>query len=218
MIIYEATKSRFVNDALDRDIAPIILEQFKERTGYSVAQAQIEAWQASLVFMARALRDDSIPADCGIAVEYRLPQSAKMIDVAVTGFDESGRKTAVIVELKQWQRAESSGRDGSVITYLGGGRRETVHPSYQAWSYAALLQGFNTAVYEVRRCARRLGGLCESARRRDARPSLPDRDAIRPSRVRRAVRSRRAALPCGRCVERPVCLHCVERAPAVAAH
>jgi hypothetical protein len=38
--------------------------------------------------------------------------------------------------------------DGVVRTVLGGGLRDTPHPSYQAWSYAELLRGFNEAVYE----------------------------------------------------------------------
>ena len=40
---------------------------------------------------------------------------------------------------------------------MGGGLIETIHPSYQVWSYAALLEGFNEAVYdksiEIRPCA-----------------------------------------------------------------
>ena len=33
-------------------------------------------------------------------------------------------------------------------TYLRGALCETPHPSYQAWTYAALLQDFNEAVYD----------------------------------------------------------------------
>ena len=38
--------------------------------------------------------------------------------------------------------------DGVVKTFVGGGLRDVSHPSYQAWSYAALLEGFNEAVYQ----------------------------------------------------------------------
>jgi hypothetical protein len=34
-----------------------------------------------------------------------------------------------------------------VITRFAHGSAETSHPSYQAWSYAALINGFNEAVY-----------------------------------------------------------------------
>ena len=54
----------------------------------------------------------------------------------------------VIVELKQWSSAEKTAEDGIVRTAL---RAEVsfhrTHPSYQAWSYASLLSGFNQAVH-----------------------------------------------------------------------
>ena len=63
----------------------------------------------------------------------------------------------MLVELKQWSKASATGKDAIVRTALGNGLREVVHPSYQAWSYATLLEGFNEAVYEasisVRPCA-----------------------------------------------------------------
>jgi len=40
------------------------------------------------------------------------------------------------------------GKDGIVETYVGGGLREVTHPSYQAWSYASLLEDFNETVQE----------------------------------------------------------------------
>lgn len=51
-----------------------------------------------------------------------------------------------------------SDKDGIVIAQRGGfHEREGAHPCYQAWSYAALLEGFNEAIYEggvgLRPCA-----------------------------------------------------------------
>lgn len=65
----------------------------------------------------------------------------------------------VLVELKQWAEASATSKDAIVKTLLGRKIRETVHPSYQAWSYASLLEGFNEAVYSggIRAC------LCLSA-------------------------------------------------------
>src|SRR5690606_39670894 len=68
----------------------------------------------------------------------------------LTGRDESGRDRLVIVEVKQWSDAKVSDKDGIIIARRGGrsGEIEGPHPSYQAWSYAALLEGFSEAVYE----------------------------------------------------------------------
>lgn len=62
--------------------------------------------------------------------------------------DENDKDVAVLVELKQWSEAELTEMDGVVRTFVGGGKRELSHPSYQVWSYAALLEDFNSSVQE----------------------------------------------------------------------
>ncbi|MCL4852880.1 MAG: DUF2075 domain-containing protein [Bryobacteraceae bacterium] len=147
MIIYHATKAGFLDDVFKRDIEAVILGSYAEATGRRVAPAQLRAWKESLFAMAQVLNDESIPDDCGLAVEYTIPQTAKRIDLLLSGLDESGQANILIVELKQWEYAEPTGSDGIVKTYMGGAEVETSHPSYQAWSYAELLRNFNEAVY-----------------------------------------------------------------------
>ena len=51
--------------------------------------------------------------------------------------------------MKQWDELqEVPGRDGLVETFTGNGRRQVVHPSYQAWSYAVLIHDYNRSVQE----------------------------------------------------------------------
>ncbi|MEM7705664.1 MAG: DNA/RNA helicase domain-containing protein [Pseudomonadota bacterium] len=75
----------------------------------------------------------------------------------LSGYDGAGNDTAVIVELKQWSEARQTERDAIVETFLGGRKREVLHPSYQAWTYAALIQDFNEAAHDgqirLRPCA-----------------------------------------------------------------
>lgn len=148
MLVYQADKRQFLRDHDDRDIDDVIHACFVEATGRRVPQAELRSWRESLGFMARVLRDEGIPDDTGLAVEYHVPQSSKRIDVTLTGYGEGGAKTAVIVELKQWEKASSSRKDAVVVTMLAKAHREVVHPSYQAWSYASLIEGFNEAVYD----------------------------------------------------------------------
>lgn len=148
MLVYQADKRQFLRDHDDRDIDDVIHACFVEATGRRVARAEMHSWRESLGFMAKVLRDEEIPDDTGLAVEYHVPQSSKRIDMTLTGYGEDGVKTAVIVELKQWQEAQASPKDAIVVTYLAKAHREVVHPSYQAWSYASLIEGFNEAVYE----------------------------------------------------------------------
>src|SRR5690606_5518905 len=91
-----------------------------------------------------------IPADAGVAIEFRIPQTAKRIDFILTGLDDAGRDAAVIVELKQWTTASATAKDGIVETFVGGARREVEHPSYQAWSYAWFIRDYNEAVHDER--------------------------------------------------------------------
>ena len=100
--------------------------------------------------MAKVLRDEEIPADAGVAIEYQLPQTSKRIDFVITGEDAAARSKVVIVELKQWSESRRSDKDAVVWARRGGrsGETEGTHPSYQAWSYAAYLQDFNAAVQD----------------------------------------------------------------------
>ncbi|WP_338137046.1 DUF2075 domain-containing protein [Pseudomonas veronii] len=135
----------------------VILRHFKEATGKTVGRSEIRSWQGSLTYMAKVLRDEGLPSDAGLAIELHIPQSSKRIDFLLTGRDENQAKKAVLIELKQWSKASATTKDAIVKTALGGGLVETIHPSYQVWSYAALLEGFNEAVYdksiEIRPCA-----------------------------------------------------------------
>lgn len=157
MIVYAATKQQFLKDNDNDDIEEVILRHYKEATGKNVGASEIRSWQGSLTYMAKVLRDEGLPSDAGLAIELHIPQSSKRIDFLLTGRDENQAKKAVLIELKQWSKANATTKDAIVKTTLGGGLVETIHPSYQVWSYAALLEGFNEAVYdksiEIRPCA-----------------------------------------------------------------
>lgn len=147
MIVYEATQQQFLHDTDNDDIEDVILALYTAKTGKKVGLPEIASWKGSLGYMAKALRAPGMPPDTGVAIELHLPQSSKRIDFTLTGHGESGEKNAVLVELKQWSSSKLSAKDAIVVTALGKGMNETVHPSYQAWSYASLLEGFNEAVY-----------------------------------------------------------------------
>ena len=157
MIVYEATKKQFLDVHDNDDIEDVILAHYTAKTGKRVGRSEMASWRGSLGYMAKVLRDEKLPDDAGLAIELHLPQSSKRIDFTLTGQGEAGEKNAVLIELKQWSTSKLSDKDAIVVTALGKGMNETVHPSYQAWSYASLLEGFNEAVYDrsiaLRPCA-----------------------------------------------------------------
>ena len=146
MLIYEATKLQFLHDNDHSLIEEVIHDKYTKATGKKVGASEIRSWRESMRYMALVLRDTGIPVDTGIAVELQLPQSSKRIDMTISGFGDDGQKNIVVIELKQWSSIEVSAKDAVVSTYLGGGLREKPHPSYQAWSYVSLLEGFNELV------------------------------------------------------------------------
>ncbi|MCA0239332.1 MAG: DUF2075 domain-containing protein [Proteobacteria bacterium] len=150
MIIYQATKAQFLDHALRDDIEDIVSRQFVSVTGHTVGRSEMHAWKHSLLEMAKVLQDEEIPPSAGVGIEYQLPQTAKRIDFVITGEDAQARPSVIIVELKQWSESRHSDKDAIVWARRGGRAAETEgpHPSYQAWSYAALLQDFNAAVQD----------------------------------------------------------------------
>lgn len=157
MIIYQADKRQFLRDVGGSDIEKIVLDSYTKRTGKRVSPNEIRSWASSLVYMGRVLHDDSIPDDCGVAIEYTIPQTAMRVDFLLTGKTADDQGCVIVVELKQWEKVRKTAKDAVVSTRYASGNQEVPHPSYQAWSYAALLKNFNEAVYkgdiELRPCA-----------------------------------------------------------------
>ncbi|MEK7070381.1 MAG: DUF2075 domain-containing protein [Patescibacteria group bacterium] len=148
MIVYQSTKQGFSNDVVTNNIETEILKIFQQKLGRKTTASEINSWKNSMMYMENILQDNDIPNDCGVMIEYQIPQTSKRIDFILTGQNDSRLDHAVIVELKQWEKAEITEMDGIVSTYVGNAKREMNHPSYQVWSYAALLSSFNEAVYK----------------------------------------------------------------------
>lgn len=148
MIVYNATKTDFLNDVLTNEIENIVLKNVKLKLNRGVGIAEIRSWASSLSYMDRIMQDAMIPNDCGIAIEYQIPQTGKRIDFIISGQNEDSKDSVILIELKQWSEAKLTSKDSIVETFVGGRIGEHTHPSYQAWSYATLLQGFNEVVYK----------------------------------------------------------------------
>jgi DUF2075 family protein len=150
VIIYLETREEFLKHVREQRIEVEVRERYIAITGHKVAANEFRAWQNSLQCVGNVLQFEAIPRELGVAIEYSIHNTAKRIDLLLSGRNEAGDPAAVIMELKQWETVEPTDLDGVVRTFLGKGPRETIHPSYQAMSYGALLRGFNTAVVEHR--------------------------------------------------------------------
>lgn len=156
MLAYLATKTQFLNDA--PTIEDIVASAVREHLGISVGQNEYQSWRNSLGnAMSHVMHDPGIPDDVVVAIEYRLNGRRFRIDFLIAGKDDNSSDSLVIIELKQWTDVKLSPLRNHVRTFVGGGERDVLHPSYQAHSYATHLQQFNEYVYEndvkVKSCA-----------------------------------------------------------------
>ena len=149
MIVYEGIKSDFLQSVESDTIAMEIEENVLTKLGRHTAKSEFRSWENSLEYMYKVLNDNDIPTDAGVAIEYNIPQTSKRVDFLISGYDQHNKQGAVIVELKQWDSLEAiEGVDALVKTFVGGGMRELVHPSYQSWSYAQLIRDYNASVQD----------------------------------------------------------------------
>lgn len=151
MIVYQEDKKTFLNDVrcdlIEEKIAEKVLEKLHRKTAHN----EYRAWMNSMQYMYRVMENEDIPEDSEVAIEYRIPNTQKRVDFIVSGEDEEGKDTAIIIELKQWEEIEKvSSKDAIVKTYLNGNLRETTHPSYQAWAYASTIWDYNENVRKYR--------------------------------------------------------------------
>ena len=147
MIVYSGLKSDFLSAVEQDSIAAEIEEAIYSKMHRRTAQNEFRSWENSLEYMYKVLNDHAIPENAGVAIEYNIPQTSKRIDFIISGYGEKKDPNVVIIELKQWDKIEAvEGQDALVETFTGGGMRKVVHPSYQAWSYAAMIYDYNQNV------------------------------------------------------------------------
>ena len=148
MLVYEGLKSDFINDVVDDRIADVIRNNIYNKMGRYPSENEYNSWSHSLEYMNKVLNDSEIPDNSGVAIEYNIPQTAKRVDFMISGYDDKDLPKVVVIELKQWQKVEKIDQSSLVRTYTGGANRDVVHPSYQAWSYAALIKDYNQYVQD----------------------------------------------------------------------
>ena len=149
MLVYEGVKSSFINDVDLNNITDKILIKFKEVFHRSTGESEINSWRESMLRMRGVLADNDIPDNAGVAIEFNIPHTSNRIDFLLSGYDRNKNNSIIIIELKQWTHVDAvDGKDGIVSTVTGKALREVIHPSYQAWSYASLIDSYNQDVYD----------------------------------------------------------------------
>jgi uncharacterized protein len=146
MRLYSGTSKQFIEDATQNQIAEKMKWTFFDYFRFYPSDNEIRSWKNSL----RAIKDvfqDAKLFDHGVMLEYQLPLTSKRLDCLICGKNGDNRDNGVIIELKQWEKCGNC--DGEhVLTWVGGGNREVLHPSVQVGQYQMYLQDTHTAFHE----------------------------------------------------------------------
>ena len=148
MLAYLATKKQFLLDA--HIIEDLVKDAVKENLHIGVSPNELTSWRNSLGnAMVHVMNSPDIPLDAGVAIEYQINKHKNRVDFIVSGRNRHGLESVVIIELKQWTDIDFSYLPEHVKTFVGKKDREVLHPSYQARSYASLLEMYNEYVYDT---------------------------------------------------------------------
>ncbi len=143
MRLFSGSTAEFINDAVHNQISGKLKNAFFQYYRFNPSSGEVNSWQNSLralsqVFQLAQLNDN------GVILEYQLPLTSKRLDCLITGSSE-GQENAVIIELKQWEKCETSESENEVLTWVGGAKREVLHPAVQVGRYQMYLRDTHTA-------------------------------------------------------------------------
>ena len=147
MRLYSGMSQDFIREAARNQIAERLRDAFFAYYRYKPSPAEVNSWRNSLRAMKDVL-DFSSLHDHGILLEYQLPLSSKRLDCIVCGRDGEERDQAVIVELKQWDDCEDAEPERLVRSWVGGQKRDMLHPSVQVGQYRQYLEDTHAAFHE----------------------------------------------------------------------
>ena len=148
MIVYQNTKGEFIKDVNSGFIATMIEDEFAKHNIIHNNDSEYNAWDKSLPYMKDVLNTPDISDDCKLAIEFQIPLTSKRVDFLIAGVDSEGHNNIVVIELKQWETSGKTSRPDIVTAFTGGATRSVCHPSYQAYSYAKIIENFNCDVYD----------------------------------------------------------------------
>ncbi|MFJ6132647.1 DNA/RNA helicase domain-containing protein [Janibacter terrae] len=135
--------------ALEHHLAQRLAEQMSIQTGHSPSASERRSWERSLP----ALRADLIDAglhDVEMLVEYQLPLTSKRADVVLAGVHpRTGHPSYVVVELKQWSRAEAYEGSDTLVSIEQYGGRAVTHPAVQVEGYVDYIADFTSHLAET---------------------------------------------------------------------
>lgn len=138
MILYSDTVGNFINSCQGPNpvIGQLLLDKFKAQHIGGGSNSEYNAWIHSLPKVAEALKDNAIPKEAGVGVEYKLIDTKQRVDFLIFGNDNENNENVILIELKQWSEARKSALRDYVVT--NGGAQASASPIYQKFIQQAI--------------------------------------------------------------------------------
>ena len=147
MQLYSGSANLFIQTTQQNQIASTLKSAFFNHFGFNPSKEEEMSWQNSLDKIKNVFEVCHLDNQ-GVALEYFLPSTSLRLDCMVTGLNKEKKETAIIIELKQWSNTESCDSENEVVTWLGGHKKEVLHPSYQVNRYKDYFKSFYEVFYE----------------------------------------------------------------------
>lgn len=144
MRLYSGSSQQFIQDTIQNQISEKLKIAFFNYFRFNPAPAEINSWKNSLRAISQVFQYANL-MDHGVMLEYQLPLTSKRLDCIISGKDSDNKEHAIIIELKQWDKCEDAQGENEVLTWVGGCKREVLHPSAQVGQYQMYLEDTHTA-------------------------------------------------------------------------
>jgi uncharacterized protein len=141
--LYSGPTPQFISENRRNEVVQKIEVAWFDHFGFKPSDAELRSWKNSLRAMSDVIQEAEL-LDQGVLIEYQLPLTSRRIDCVVTGHHRHGAPASTLVGLKQWDRTLPAEGD-YVLTWVGGGNRDVLHPSVQVSNYRRFLEDAHSA-------------------------------------------------------------------------
>ncbi|MFD5180760.1 DNA/RNA helicase domain-containing protein [Nocardia sp. NPDC058379] len=139
------TAAEVMEWSLEAVLAEMIVERQRRKPGQR--NSQTRSWEASLPEIAKDLLEAGL-GDVEMLIEFRLPETRSRADVILAGINpHTGADSYVVVELKQWSKAELAYNCDRIVR-ASGVRDEELHPIDQVRGYCRYLAQYIEVLHD----------------------------------------------------------------------
>lgn len=142
MVLLRTSADGLATRAAAGAIGDTLSAQMRIQLTRNPSPSEVRSWDASLSALAADLQQAGL-SGVEVLLEYQLPLSSKRVDVVLAGEHPTrGGPSYVVLELKQWSRADLFEGEPELVLQPSYGNRPVLHPVAQVRAYCEYLLDF----------------------------------------------------------------------------